>query len=170
MKGWQQLNGLWYIGNRLLIPCVSDLRETLFQLAHDTLGHFGADKSYALLCDMYYWPNMRCDLEQSYIPSCVDCLRNKSRTTKPAGPLHPLPVPELRGESIAMDFIGPLSLDNSFNCILTITDQLGADIRLIPTHINITAEDLAVIFFDNWYCENGPPSNIVCDRDKLFVS
>jgi len=170
MKGWHQSNGLWYIGDRLLIPRVSDLRETLFQLAHDTLGHFGADKSYASLRDAYYWPNMRRDLEKAYIPSCAVCLRNKSRTTKPAGPLHPLPVPESRGESIAMDFIGPLPLDANYDCILTITDRLGADIRLIPTCINITAEELAVIFFDNWYCENGLPSNIVCDRDKLFVS
>jgi len=170
MKGWHQANGLWYIGNRLLIPRVSDLRETLFQLAHDTLGHFGADKSYASLRDAYYWPNMRRDLEKAYIPSCADCLRNKSRTTKPTGPLHPLPVPESRGDSIAMDFIGPLPLDANYDCILTITDRLGADIRLIPTCINVTAEELAVIFFDNWYCENGLPSNIVCDRDKLFVS
>ena len=33
----------------------------LFWLAHDSLGHFGADRSYASLCDAYYWPNMRRD-------------------------------------------------------------------------------------------------------------
>jgi hypothetical protein len=54
MKGWLQINGLWYIGDRLLIPRVTDIRENLFRLAHDTLGHFGADKSYALLRDTYY--------------------------------------------------------------------------------------------------------------------
>jgi len=170
MKGWQQRNGLWYIGDRLLIPCVTDIREYLFRLAHDTLGHFGADKSYASLRDTYYWPNMRRDLEQAYIPSCVDCLRNKSRTTKIAGPLHPLPVPDRRGGSIAMDFIGPLPLDNNCDCILSITDRLGSDIRIIPTKINISAEDLALLFFDHWYCENGLPDDIACDRDKLFVS
>jgi RNase H-like domain found in reverse transcriptase/Reverse transcriptase (RNA-dependent DNA polymerase)/Integrase zinc binding domain len=74
MKGWTLSNGLWYIGDRLLIPRVTSLHETLFHLAHDTLGHFGADKSYASLCDAYYWPNMRRDLEQAYIPACADCL------------------------------------------------------------------------------------------------
>lgn len=34
----------------------------------------------------------------------------------------------------------------------------------------ITAKDLALLFFDNWYCKNGLLSDIVCDRDKLFVS
>lgn len=54
---------LWYVGSRLVILCVGDIRENLYQLAHDTLGHFGADKSYASLCDAYYWLNMRQDLE-----------------------------------------------------------------------------------------------------------
>jgi hypothetical protein len=75
---------------------------------------------------------MRRDLEQSYIPSCVDCQRNKSTTSKRAGPLHPLPIPEQRGDSIAMDFIGPLPPDSNFNCILSITDRLNSDIRIIP--------------------------------------
>jgi hypothetical protein len=63
-------NGLWYIGDRLLIPRTGTIREDLFRLAHDVLGHFGADKSYATLRDAYYWPNMRKDLEKAYIPSC----------------------------------------------------------------------------------------------------
>ena len=113
---------------------------------------------------------MRRDLEKAYIPSCADCQRNKSRTTRPPGPLHPLPVPDERGQSIAMDFIGPLKEDHGFNCILSITDRMGADVRIIPTRTDISAENLAVLFFDNWYCENGLPLNIVSDRDKLFVS
>ena len=56
--GVTNANNLWYIGDRLLIPCFGSIREDLFRLAHDTSGHFGADKSYATLCDAYYWPNM----------------------------------------------------------------------------------------------------------------
>lgn len=103
------------------------------------------------------------NLEQAYIPSCVDCLHNNSRMTKPTGPLHPLPVPDHCGQSVAMDFIGPLPLDDSYNCILSMTDQLGADIWIIPTHIDIDAENLAVLFFDNWYCKNRLPANVMCD-------
>src|ERR1700683_5131870 len=61
MKGVRESNGLWYIGDRLLIPRVADIRENLFRLAHDCLGNFGADKSYASLRDAYYWPNMHRD-------------------------------------------------------------------------------------------------------------
>jgi hypothetical protein len=170
MKGIHCSNGLWYVGDRLLIPRVRDIRENLFRLAHDAAGHFGADKSYATLRDTYYWPNMRWDLEQSYIPSCVKCQRNKSSTSKHSGPLHPLPIPERHGDSIAMDFISPLLLDDNFDCILSITDCLHSDICIIPTCIDISAEDLAILFFNHWYCENGLLLKIISDRDKLFVS
>ena len=76
---------------------------------------------------------MRTDLEDGYIPSCIECQRNKSSTSRPGGPLHPLPVPDDRCQSIAMDFIGPLPDDKGFNCILTISDRLNSEFHLIPT-------------------------------------
>lgn len=146
------------------------IREALFQLAHDTLGHFGTDKSYAALRDAYYWPNMRKQLQHSYVPSCTECQRNKSSTTRPIGPLHPLPIPEQRGDSVTIDFISPLPKDGTFDSLITFTDRLGSDIQIVPTHFNLTAEGLADLFFDKWYCENGLPLEIISDRDKLFMS
>ncbi|PSR99036.1 hypothetical protein PHLCEN_2v4228, partial [Hermanssonia centrifuga] len=113
---------------------------------------------------------MRKELETTYISACEGCQRNKSGTTRPSGPLHPLPVPDNRCESIAMDFVGPLPNDDGHNCILTITDRLGSDLRIIPCNIDISAKDLATLFFREWYCENGLPLEIISDRDKLFVS
>jgi hypothetical protein len=52
-------HNLLFIGNWLVIPKYKNLREKLFQLAHDNLGHFGAEKSYANLRNNFYWPNMR---------------------------------------------------------------------------------------------------------------
>jgi hypothetical protein len=80
---------------------------------------------------------------------------------KPARPLHPLPIPDQQGDSVTLDFIGPLPVDNGFNCILSITDHLHSDIHIIPTYSSISAEDLAVLFFDHWYCENGLPLELV---------
>lgn len=142
--------------------------EDLFCLTHDASGHLGADKSYATLCDAYYWPNMQWDLEKAYIPLCTECLWNKSTTQKQTGPLHPLPIPQDWEDSVAMDFIGPL--DEGFDCILSMTDRLGSDVRIIPTRTNITAEELALLFFNNWYRENSLPKDIISDHDKLFVS
>lgn len=127
-------------------------------------------KSYLALKDAYYWPNMKHDLESSYIPACEECQCNKPSTKPPAGPLHPLPIANSRYDCIFIDFVGPLLEDNGYNYLCTITDQLGADVKLIPCHSEITAKDFARIFFDHWYCDNGLPLKIVSDHDRLFTS
>ena len=141
----------------------------LYCLVHDSLSHFGADKSYTSLYDAYYWPNMWTKLEKSYIPSCNDCQWNKLRT-KPPGPLHLLPIPDECGDSVALNFIGPLPLDHGYDCILLTTYHLGSSIHIIPTHCDSTAEDIALLVFDHWCCENGLLLDWVSDRDKLFMS
>lgn len=54
----QKCGNLWFIDERLVIPHVPNLRESIFRLAHDVLGHFGPDKSYESLRGSFYWPNM----------------------------------------------------------------------------------------------------------------
>ena len=46
---WPELkfrDGLWYVGERLIILRSKNLQETLFILAHDVIGHFGFYKTY----------------------------------------------------------------------------------------------------------------------------
>ena len=119
--GLCMVDRLMYLGDHLIIPQHGDIWETLFLLAHDSLRHFGFEKSYSALRDSYYWPQMRKDLEEAYIPSCTACQQNKTPTQKPVGPLHPTPVPDGRFKSIAIDFVGPLPRDEGFNKIITIT-------------------------------------------------
>ena len=110
------------------------------------------------------------DLLNTYLPSCTACMHNKSLTMAPMGPLHPLPVPDKHGDSIAIDFIGPLPKEDGYNMILSMTDHLGTDIRLVPCRDTISVCDLAVLFFDHWFCENRLPTEIVFNRNKLFLS
>lgn len=163
-------HGLWYLGSRLIVPRITEIREAIFRLAHDTLGHFGFEKSYELIREAYFWPNMRKELESLYVPSCSSCQRNKATTSKPPGPLHPLPVPTGCGDSVAIDFVGPLPLDEGFDFLMTMTCRLNSDIRLVPCSKRLDAEAAADVFFKHWYCENGLPLEIIADRDRLWTS
>jgi hypothetical protein len=163
-------DGLMFVAGRLVVPRLNDVREHLFHLAHDVLGHFGFEKSYGSLRSSFYWPKMRTDLQNAYVRGCADCQRNKGSTSLPSGPLHPLPIPDQRGDSVAIDFVGPLPEDDGCDTIITFTDRLNSDYRLVASRADITAEQLATVFFDEWYCENGLPREIVSDRDKLFTS
>ena len=159
-----------HISKHPMIPQHGNLREHIFHLAHNSLGHFGVEKSYAALRDNFYWLSMRKNLLNEYVPSCQDCQCNKGTTHKPAGLLHPLPIPDNQFNSIAIDFISPLTPDDSYNSIITMVDRLGADIQIVPCKTNMTAEEFVSVFFDWWYCENRCPSKIISDQDKLFIS
>ena len=163
------VNGLLYMSRHLVIPQHGNVQQTLFLLAHDSLGHFSFEKSYGSLRGAYYWPNMCKDLEEAYIPLCRVCQWNKSTTKKPVGPLHPMPVPDEWFKSITIDFISPLPKDEGFDSILTITNMLGADYWIIPCKSTDTAAAFALRFFDGWYCEHGLPDKIYSDQDKLFI-
>lgn len=79
-------------------------------------------------------PNMCKDFESSYIPCCANCQQNKSKTLKLIGLLHPLPVPDKCCNSMAIDFVWTLPLDDGYNCIMTFTDHLSSEIQF--THSN----------------------------------
>ncbi len=146
-----------FVGEHLAIPHIPEIHEALFRCACNDLGHFSFSKTYGSLCNAYYWPKMRKELEELYIPSCEACQQNKSSTVKLSGPLHPLPVPKAQGDSITIDFIGPLPLNGGKDYLATLTCQLGSDVHLIPTRTDLNAEDFAIQFFNHWYCENGLP-------------
>ena len=79
-------------------------------------------------------------------------------------------VPDNWCDSMAIDFVGPLLLDKGYNNLITFTNWLGSDIRLIPTTTTLTAEHFTKLFFQHWYCENSLPLEIILDHDKLFLS
>ncbi|KAJ3474503.1 hypothetical protein NLI96_g12421 [Meripilus lineatus] len=62
-SGIREEDGLLFVGSRLIIPRIPEIRESLFHLAHDSRGHFGFEKSYSTLRDDFYWPNMLKEIE-----------------------------------------------------------------------------------------------------------
>ena len=61
--------------------CISDssLRKLLLHESHSgaLMGHFGRDKTYAMLSTHYYWPSMKRDVERP-VQRCTTCLQAKS--------------------------------------------------------------------------------------------
>ena len=80
-----------------------------------------------------------------------------------------MPVPDDRCDSVAINFVGPLPLDEGYNSFVTFTDCLGLDIRIVPMTTTLTMEKFAELFFEHWYCENGLPLESVSDWDKIFL-
>jgi hypothetical protein len=141
-------DGLLYFESRLCVPANDRVsREKLLKMHHDELGnHFAVDKTRRSLMRDYYWPGIQNDVDL-YIKSCVSCGRNKSPTQAPTGFLHPMPIPELRFEELALDFVGPVTISNGFDMILVMTDRLTDYAKLEPTHSTTTAQDIAILVY-----------------------
>ena len=80
-------------------------------------------------------------------------------------------------ESISLDFIAlPVELcgrgeGERFDEVLTVTDRATKMVHLIPCHSNMDAGEIAELFWWEVVRYHGmPPSSIVSDRDKIFIS
>lgn len=58
-------NGYLFRGLQLCIPYCS-LREQIIRELH-SWGHFGRDKTFALISSDYYWPKLTSDVERCYV-------------------------------------------------------------------------------------------------------
>jgi ribonuclease HI len=98
--------GTMWFRNRICVPEIKELRETILKEAHDSAYsiHPGSTKIYQDLKQRYWWYGMKKDVA-THVALCDVCPRVKAEYQRPAGLLQPLKVPEWKWEEIGMDFI-----------------------------------------------------------------
>ena len=164
-------NGLLYAkGHRLYVPKWSNMRKELIKECHDSLwaGHPGMKRTHALIKAIYYWPQMRDDIE-AYVRTCLVCQQDKSEQQAPGGLLEPLPIPERPWESVSMDFITTLPKSESFGSIIVVVDRFSKYATFIPISADCNVDETARLFLKHIVKLWGIPSNIVSDRDPRFT-
>ena len=67
---------------RLFVP--NTLVPMVLHEFHDASGHFGVNRTYAMIAERYYWPRMG-DAVRQHCQRCNICQCNKSNTCKLAG-------------------------------------------------------------------------------------
>jgi hypothetical protein len=129
------------------------------------MGHFGRDKTYAMLSTHYYWPRMKCDVE--LIVRRFGWLHES--TTNPC--LYtPLPIPHAPWSDISMDFIlGLPRTKHGHDSILVVVDRFSKMAHFIPCHKTDVASYVANLFFRDIICLHGFPKSIVSDHDVKFM-
>jgi hypothetical protein len=100
--------GLYWITDKLFVPCISSLKDRLISEFHDSAGHPDAKRTYSAILRTFYWPNLWREVK-SFVKLCAKCQRIKPRTDKPYGSSMPLPVPIRPWDSVSMDYITNLS-------------------------------------------------------------
>jgi hypothetical protein len=157
--------------SRIAVPTTE--RRRILQEAHDSKigGHFGAQRTEAMIARDFYWKGMSQDIKR-YVRGCAACHRAKATNQKPYGLLQPLEVPDRRWERINVDFITKLpKTRNGNDTIITFIDSLTKRAHWVATsEKELTAERFAEIFIDFYFRLHGMPSAIVSDRDARFTS
>jgi hypothetical protein len=84
---------IWF-KNRICVPEIDSLRETMLKEAHDLAYsiHPGSTKMHQDLKQKYWWYGLKRDVA-SHVAVCDVCERVKAEHQRPAGLLHPLKVP-----------------------------------------------------------------------------
>lgn len=106
-----------------------------------------------------------------YIKPCPVCPQDKLYQQHPIGLLQPINAPAVKWHTVTMDFITQLPLNhNKHNAILVVVDKFSKMVHFIPTATNVTAPEVAKLFFDNVVRMHGLPEVIISDRDSRFTS
>lgn len=167
--------GLVRYQGRLYIPRGEGLRRELLRLYHDDplAGHFGRNRTEALLKRRFYWVNMQDDVA-SYVKGCTVCQGVTARRHKPYGQLQSLPQPDRPFQELSMDFITglPPTRHNKeeVDAILVIVDRFTKYSLFFPVRSTINAAELAELFHAEIELKYGPPEGVVSDRGSLFTS
>ncbi|GBG82271.1 hypothetical protein CBR_g34555 [Chara braunii] len=145
---------------RICIPFTGQLRVQAVAEFHDqaVVGHMGFHKTLAHVCRLYVWPKSK-DFVKAYIQECPTCQEVNSANHLPYGLLQPLPIPEGRGQSISMDFIGPLRppTERGHDAISVIVDRFTKRARFVPCRYRISAREVTNIVFDRVVRDHGLP-------------
>ena len=162
---------LYYDKHRICVPKQGDLRSKLYHEFHDAqlAGHFGGDKVYHAMSGLYYWPRMYHDVCH-YTCSCDACQCSKDPQFT-GGLLQPLGIQKHNWESVSMDFLTKLpQTKHGHTSVFVVVDRLSKMAWFIPTTNDVSAPEVAHLFFTEVFCYHGLPLSIVSDRDPKFIS
>ncbi|CDO76909.1 hypothetical protein BN946_scf184594.g16 [Trametes cinnabarina] len=164
-------DGIIRLNDRIYVPNSSDHRLRVLRMFHDhpTVGHWGQNKTQALVLREYAWPGLRLFV-RDYCKSCTTCARSKAPRHLPYGTLKQLPIPERLWNSISMDLIEQLPNSSGYSVILVIVNRLTKQGIFIPTHDTLMASELADLFIMHVFSKHGVPSHVTSDRGSEFMS
>src|SRR5436190_13075011 len=162
--------GYLFRESKLCIPNCS-LRDLLVRESHGggLMGHFGIAKTWAVLNEHFYWPQMKRDVER-VCGRCITCREAKSRV-QPHALYTPLPIPSEPWIDISMDFVLGLPRSKSGrDSIFVVVDRFSKMAHFIPCHKTDDAMHIADLFFKDIVRLHGMPRTIISDRDAKFLS
>ncbi|GJV49855.1 RNA-directed DNA polymerase [Tanacetum coccineum] len=164
-----KLDGYLFKGALLCIPLCS-LREAIVLEGHagGLAGHFGRDKTLALLSEQFYWPKMEHDINR-LLERCRTCHIAKTHSSN-AGLYTPLSVPVAPWEDVSLDFVlGLPRTQRAKDSVMVVVDRFSKMAHFVPCSKTFDASQVARLYFAEIMKLHGVPKTLTSDRDVKFV-
>ena len=147
---WSEVDGVLYFHGKIYVPPTADIRRKIVVLHHDShvAGHPGRWKTLELVARNYWWPHMSRYIGQ-YTATCDLCRQTKVLRQPPTSHLESLPTPDIRWDTISVDFIVELPESDGYNAIMVVVDSLCKRAHFLPVNMTIMAVGSAWQFWDN---------------------
>ena len=147
------------------------MRQVILAEAHGGVlgGHFGRDKTLALVQSNFYWPKMFRDVDR-HVKQCRMCHLAKIRSQN-SGLYTPLPVPNAPWEDVSLDFVlGLPRTQRNKDSIMVVVDRFSKMSHFVPCNKSNDASHIADLYFKETIKLHGILRTMVSDRDSKFVS
>ncbi|SLM36152.1 Ribonuclease H-like domain [Lasallia pustulata] len=172
---WSHRDDLLYFDSVLYIPYTESLRLGIIKKHHDEplTGHLATEKTFALICAKYYWPDIRKQI-QEYCNSYLVCQGAWVICGKQPGLLQLIPIPKRAWEVLTLDFITGLPesyvYGGVYNGILVVVCKFSKMAHYIPARKDWTAGQLAEAFVREIIRLYGVPQALISDCGSVFTS
>ncbi len=151
---------------QLIVPRQN--REEVLRVCHDESGHWGFDRTAALIRAEYYWPRWTVDLNV-YLQGCVECASHSRVESQQMTKMTQYTVMEPMFQ-MSMDILGPIANSSmGYNCILVVMDHFSKWVEAIPLYDQraaTIAEALVQVVFSRF----ATPSKLHSDQGRNFTS
>ncbi|GKA11907.1 RNA-directed DNA polymerase [Tanacetum coccineum] len=132
-------------------------------------GHFGRDKTLALLHEQFYWPKMERDVNR-LLERCRTCHITKTQSSN-AGLYTPFSIPVAPWEDVSLDFVlGLPRTQRAKDSIMVVVDRFSKMAYFVPCSKMFNASQVARLYFAEIVKLHGVPKTLNFDRDVKFVS
>lgn len=140
-----------------------EFRQAAIELVH-SLSHPGVRTTRKMVAERFFWPAINTDSAR-YAKNCISCQRAKTHihTRTPLGTF----MEAERFEHVHIDIVGPIGISNGQRYLLTMIDRATKWPECFPMQ-DMTAENVARIFYDGWIARFGCPKRITTDQGRQF--
>lgn len=167
---YEMRNGLVYRkrNGQVLFFVPRAMEQDLLHRYHNDFGHFGADKTVALLLITYWFPHMRTKVHE-HIRNCTKCIAFSKPSGKAEGFLHSIPKGNLPFETIHVDHFGPVDkMHASKKHVLLVVDAFTKFVKLYA--VKTTTSNETIRCLKNYFSAYSKPKTLVSDRGTSFTS